>query len=100
MTATPAAEYARRADQRAAAAARLDRRSRLLGNLKLAAVVAFFVVAGFSVKQHVFSPSWLAAPIALFVILIFVHDRVIRAHRHAEKAAGVYRRGLARIEDR
>jgi hypothetical protein len=63
-------------------------------------VVAFFVAAALSVKQHAFSPYWLALPVAVFVALVVVHDRVIRAHRHAEKAADIYRRGLARLEDR
>jgi hypothetical protein len=95
----PAAEYSRRAEARNHQAARLDRRSKLLGNLKLATVVAFFIAAAFSVKQHAFSPYWLALPVTIFAVLVVVHDRVIRAHRLAEKAADIYRRGLARLED-
>lgn len=101
MTApAPAAEYTRRAEARAAEAARLDRRSNWLGNLKLAAVIVFFVAGAFYVKQHALSPWWLLLPLAAFFVLVIVHDRVIRAHRRAEKAAEFYRRGLARIEDR
>jgi hypothetical protein len=100
ITPAPAFEYSRRAEARNHHAARLDRHSRLLGNLKLAAVVAFFIAAAFSVKQHAFSPYWLALPVTLFLALVVVHDRVIRAHRQAEKVADIYRRGLARLEDR
>jgi hypothetical protein len=98
--AAPSAEYSRRAETRNLDAARLDRHSKLLGNLKLAAVVAFFIAAAFSVKQHAFPAYWLALPVAVFLALVVVHDRVIRAHRHAERAADIYRRGLARLEGR
>ena len=101
MTApTPASEYTRRAEARAADAARLDRRSVWLGNLKLAAVIVFFVAGAFYVKQHAFSPYWLLIPVIAFLALAVVHDRVINARHAAEKAAEFYRRGIARIEDR
>ena len=97
---TPAAEYSKRADSRAAESKRLDRRSVWLGNLKLAAVIVFFVAGAFYVKQHAFSPYWLLIPVIAFFALAVVHDRVIDARHAAERAAEFYRRGIARIEDR
>jgi MutS-like protein len=101
MTApTPAAEYTRRAEARVAAAARLDRRSFWLGNLKLAAVIVFFVAGAFYVKRHAFSPYWLLLPVIVFFALAVIHDRVINARQAAERAAEFYQRGIARLEDR
>jgi MutS-like protein len=97
---TPAAEYCKRADSRNAESKRLDRRSVWLGNLKLAAVIVFFVAGAFYVKQHAFSPYWLLLPVIAFFALVVVHDRVIVARHAAEKAAEFYRRGIARLEDR
>jgi MutS domain V len=97
---TPAAEYSNRAEARNAESARLDRRSLWLGNLKLAAVIVFFVAGAFYVKQHAFSPHWLLIPVVAFFALVVVHDRVIDARHAAEKAAEFYRRGIARIENR
>ena len=74
---TPAAEYSKRADSRDAESTRLDRRSVWLGNLKLAAVIVFFVAGAFYVKQHAFSPYWLLIPVIAFFALAVVHDRVI-----------------------
>ncbi len=96
----PSAEFSRRAAARAAEAKRLDRRSVLLGNLKLAAVIAFFVAGAFYVKQHGFSPYWLLLPVIAFFALLVIHDRVIAARQAAERAARFYQRGLARLEDR
>jgi len=46
------------------------------------------------------SAAWLLAPIAPFLILVVVHDRVIRRRRRAERSVAYYERGMARIEDR
>ncbi|MGZ4822265.1 MAG: MutS-related protein [Terriglobales bacterium] len=100
MTTSPLTEYTRRAADRTTEASRLDRRSALLGNIKLAAVIAFFVAGAFYVKQHSFSPYWLLIPVISFAVLVVVHDRVIKAKQRAEKTGAYYRRGLARIEDR
>ncbi len=97
---TPASEYTHRAERHESVAARLRRQSILLGNLKLAAVVAFFVAGAFWLKQHPFSPYWLLLPVIAFAVLLVIHDRVIRAQRRANRATEFYRRSLARAEDR
>src|SRR6185437_10019629 len=42
----------------------------------------------------------LVAAIILFIALVVIHRRVVRAMNAAKRAAEVYRRGIARIEDR
>jgi hypothetical protein len=46
------------------------------------------------------SPWWLGAAAGLFLVLIGLHERVIRARERAQRAAGYWERSLARIEDR
>ncbi len=97
---TPTAEYTRRAEHRAAEAARLDRRSTWLGNFKLAAVAVLFIAGAFYVKHHSFSPYWLLIPVITFVVLAIFHDRVIRARHLARKATDLYRASLLRLDDK
>ena len=96
---TPFVEYSRRAQACDAESKRLDRRSTWLGNLKLVAVVAFFIAGAFYIKQHAFSPYWLLVPVLTFLTLVIVHDRVIAARQAAQRAAAFYQRGLARLQD-
>ena len=48
------------------------------------------------------SPSiyWLLLVIAAFIVLVMVHRRILAAKSRAERAMAMYRRGLARAEDR
>src|SRR5262245_34674262 len=43
---------------------------------------------------------WLAAPGAVFVTLVILHERIIRARDFARRAVRYYDRGIARIQDR
>ena len=61
---------------------------------------AAVVVAILGFKSRAFSGLWLLAPVGAFIVLVVLHDRVIRARRRAEWAARFYADGLARIEDR
>jgi hypothetical protein len=61
-----------------------------------AAAVAVLVAAFLDLLSY-----WaLLVPIAPFVVLVYQHDRVIRALEDAARAIAFYERGLARIEDR
>lgn len=71
-----------------------------IGYVKLATIAAGFVVAWVSLADHWFSPGWILAPVALYIILEIFHERIIRARTHAETSAGFYRKGIARMEDR
>lgn len=45
------------------------------------------------------SYSWLAVPVVAFVVLMFVHERVLRARSRAERLVALYERGIARLDD-
>ncbi len=96
----PKAEYSRRLDSYLQIAAAKNRVHIQIGNLKLAVVFAGLVLGYFALARHAFSSEWLWLPIAAYFILAFIHQRIIRARTRAETAVAMYRRGIARIEDR
>ncbi len=96
----PKAEYSRRLESYLEIAAAKNRVHIQIGNLKLAVVVSGLIIAWLSLGRRAFSSEWLWVPIATYLILAWIHQRVIRARTRAEIAAAMYRRGIARIEDR
>ncbi len=74
------------------------RRHIWLGYAKLADFLTGTIAAG--VLVHTRGPfSLLLIPLAIFVALIVVHDRVLRRLGRFERIAEFYARGLARIDD-
>ncbi|MEO8657840.1 MAG: DNA mismatch repair protein MutS, partial [Bryobacteraceae bacterium] len=88
-------EYERRLKARRAASGQHERRHRMMGNLKVLTAVA----AGILVWQRV-DWLWLAALAAVFVVLLIVHERILRALATARRAEAFYVRGIERIDDR
>lgn len=95
-----AEEYVQRLRAREARVARYEKIHIRLGNIRLAVALLLVLMAWASLRDHKFSPWWLAAPIAGFMVLGAYHSRVLRARDLALRAAAVYERGQARIEDR
>lgn len=93
------AEYQARLVEREASAARLHRRHLWLGNARIAVFLAIVFLCWAAGGRAAFL-FLLAATVALFIILVLVHRRVVRAINMAGRAGAVYRRGIARIEDR
>jgi hypothetical protein len=85
---------------RRAVAGKLERRHVALGNAKLAAATIAGLLAWLTFGRHAVSGWWLAAPAAMFAVLVVVHGRVLAARRRAERSARFYERGLARLDDR
>jgi hypothetical protein len=74
------------------------RRHLWLGYGKLADFLVGAIAAGVLVHTH--GPfSLLLIPLAIFAVLIVVHDRVLRRLARYERVTEFYARGLARIED-
>jgi MutS domain V len=96
----PKAEYSRRLDSYLQIAAAKNRVHIHIGNFKLAVIAAGLFAAWLSLARHAFSSEWLWLPIAAYFILALIHQRSIRARTRAETAVAMYRRGIARIEDR
>jgi hypothetical protein len=96
----PRLEYERRLASHVQTIRRRERQHVLLGNLKLAAVVLFLVLVWVHYARHLISTPWLIAPVLVYAALAVMHEYTIRARTHAETAAGFYRAGFGRMEDR
>jgi DNA mismatch repair ATPase MutS len=73
---------------------------RRLGNLRLLIVIAALIALWFCLHDQAFSAWWLLVPVAVFIATAAYHAQVLRSRTQAERAVDVYRKGLARIEDR
>ncbi len=85
----------RRADR-----ARLERADLRLSRARLATALLAVALVLASLWQDWLSAWWLAAPAALFAVLVVVHNRVIRLLQTASRRVDWHDLGLARLEDR
>ena len=83
--------YSGRLEERQREAAALRARERGLSMARLAAIGAAIVLAFFSLAVTL-------VPVAAFVALVVVHERVVRARRRLERSAAFYERGVARLD--
>ena len=95
----PRAEYQKRLERHSQELAALEARHRLLGNVKLAVIAVGVVLVWFVIARHAASAYWLLAPVGIFLALAIAHELTLRRKRAAETAVGLYRRGIARIDD-
>jgi hypothetical protein len=96
----PAEEYVQRRAARLSRVAHYEKIHVWLGNVRLLLACSAGVTAWESLHAHHLSIWWLAVPAATFVCVADYHSRILRARELAQRAAGFYERGLARIEDR
>ncbi len=96
----PRAEYGRRFEAQSRIVAELELRHVKLGNVQLAVAAAGVIVAWMVFARHWFPPWWLIVPVAAFVVLALMHERVMRVRKRAHRLAGFYDRGIARLEGR
>ena len=96
----PRAEYTRRLNDRRAEVARLARVSEMLSRGRLLTFLGGVLLWGVMVRPGVISGAWLSAPVVVFIGLVFIHERIRRTSRLAERSVVFYEKGLARLEDR
>lgn len=94
------AEYSRRLEQCKSQIALLQRKHLWLGNARIAVFVAIFILAWRTAKSGPLVLYLLFAAIALFIGLVVLHRRIVRAMNHAKRASEFYLQGIARMEDR
>ena len=97
---SPADEYARRLQERELSAARLERLHIRIGYVRLLLGIAIALIAWWAFARHAFSGWWVMAPIAAFAVVAARHSRILQARKRAERAAELYRQGIARMQDR
>ena len=100
MSASPSEEYASRLKARESRVTHYEQLHVRIANGRLGLAIATALAGWWSIRLHAFSSWWLAAPILVFGAVAWYHSRVLRRRSRAQRAAKVYRQGLARIEDR
>jgi hypothetical protein len=83
--------YTRHLNARRGEADALRQRERRVSIIRLLLIAAAIGVAFWSVVAAL-------VPVVLFVVLVVVHERIIRARKRAESGAAFYERGLGRID--
>ena len=94
----PRAEYTARIEARTASAALHFERFRRVGFVRLAFIVLLLILAGFVFFNGV-SYWWSLLPVVGFLALGPVQQRITDQRKRCERAAQLYKRGLARLDD-
>lgn len=94
------AEYERRLNSARAAEAFLKARDARLANARLGVFALAVVIGVFAWRSSAVSAAWLGVPIAAFIALAIIHDRVAKALRRERAASEWHQWGLERIDDR
>jgi hypothetical protein len=96
----PRAEISRRLAARREAVSNLDRQDAALGWARLAAFSAAAALAWLALWAHRLSALWLLVPLAAFVALAALHDRVFQARSRTRRAIAFHERALGRLDGR
>ncbi|MBV9613754.1 MAG: hypothetical protein JO091_14870, partial [Acidobacteriaceae bacterium] len=94
------AEYTVRRDRWRAERQILERQFNRIGNWRLTLGIAEVALACLVFGPHWLTPWILAIPAVAFIVLVVVHQRILRRRTRAGRAMAHYERGLARLEDR
>ena len=97
MPSDPRLVYSRLLDQRRADIASRERRHRILGYSRLAAVMGAVAVVWLALAGHL-SIVWITIPIAVFAVLVAIHDQLLRVLERRRRAQRFFERGLARLD--
>jgi hypothetical protein len=99
VSSPPAKEYAQRLEERRRRTEQLTRQERLLGYSRLLVGLIGLLILLLAFGAHWLSAWWLLAPILLYSVLLFYHERVTRAWHRSLRAVAFYENGLARLRD-
>ena len=94
----PREAYSRLLDQRRAEIALREERHRVFGYGRLAAVGAAVAIVWLALAENALSIAWTLAPVAVFVALMVVHDRLLQKLARRRRAAAFFERALARLD--
>jgi hypothetical protein len=95
---TPRSEYRRRLEDRRATHALLDRRERAISNGRLAAVGVAVLLLILVLATDWLGAGWIGLPVAVFLVLVVLHDRVIQARDRAAIAIAHWEQALHRLD--
>src|SRR6266542_2420192 len=98
MTPDPHSLYTERLAARRADIAHIERRHRTLGHGKLAMAALGLLLVWLALAKDASSILWVLAPIAGFVALVVVHEKLLKERERRRRAAQFYEKALARLE--
>src|SRR4051812_31489057 len=98
MTPDPHSLYTQRLVERRADITRLEVRHRMLGHGKLAMAAVGILLVWLALAREASSILWVLAPIAGFVVLVVVHERLLKERERRRRAAQYYEKALARLD--
>src|SRR5690242_15713027 len=98
MISDPRSTYTQLRERRRASIAELDGRHRLFGYAKLATAVAAVVLIWLALARNAAAIIWVLVPVALFGLLVVLHDRTLQAMERLRRAAAYFESGLARLD--
>ena len=96
----PRQAYQDRLQQRTNALQALEGTEKRLSNARLLVFVAALALGGYMLWGDRLHPAWLTLPGLIFLVLVVVHDRIIRRLERARQAVAHYEIGLERLADR
>ncbi len=76
-----------------------QRRARLVSNARLVCFVAFALIGWLAFGTHQLHGAWTLIPASVFVVLIILHDRLLRQQERAGRIRLFFEDGIARLED-
>ncbi len=98
--AEPHLTYSQLLDQRRSRLGSIERQHRRMGYAKLSAAVCGGAIVWLALVDRALSIVWLLAPIAVFAILVVLHDRLLAQRERERRAARFFENALARLEGR
>lgn len=73
---------------------------RWISHARLATFALLLAVGWLGFGTHQLARAWILAPLAIFALLVVVHDRVLRKQERAARVKRFFEDGIARIEGR
>ena len=75
-------------------------RAGLASNARVICFLAILVVGWLAFGTHQIARPLFALPVLAFIVLVILHDRVLRREERAQRVCRFYEDGIARLEDR
>src|SRR5450759_4972685 len=98
MTPDPRTLYIKRLAERRAEIAHQEQRHRTLGHGKLAMDVCGVALVWLALAQNAFSILWVLIPAAGFVLLVVIHEKLLKVLEGRTMAARFVEKALARLD--
>src|ERR1017187_5139611 len=98
MTSDPRTLYTERLAERRAEIAHRQRRHRLLGHGKLAMAACGVALVWLALAQGAFSILWGLGAIVGFVVLVVIHEKLLKKLERRRRAARFFEKALAPLE--